>query len=180
MSLAASALFGILILFLGRQLLWLIVAIAGFVIGFNLAEQLIGANVATGLLLVIGVVGGIIGALLAVFAQRLAVAVAGFLAGGYLLLSLMGAISAAEDGTLSTVLFIVGGVIGAILISALLDPALIVLSSALGATLLTQAAGQLFQLTPALSGVVFVVFLALGVGVQWGTWKREERREIGD
>jgi hypothetical protein len=177
MSTAANALFGILVLFLGRRLFWVFVAVAGFVVGFNLAEQLVGAEAAAWLLLAIGVVGGIIGALLAVFAQRLAVAVAGFIAGGYLLLYLMGAVRAAGDGTLGTVLFIVGGVIGAVLVSALLDPALIVLSSALGATLLTQAAGQYFQLTPALNGIVFVVLLALGVAVQWGTWDRTEIRE---
>ena len=94
MSAAANALFGILVLILGRRLFWLFVAVAGVVVGFNLAEQVVSIEAAW-LLLAIGVVGGIIGALLAVFAQRLAVAVEG---GGYLRGTFLGP-GQLEEGT---------------------------------------------------------------------------------
>ncbi|MFW5943404.1 MAG: hypothetical protein ACOCXI_16485 [Chloroflexota bacterium] len=175
MSTAVRALVGILSLFLGRQLFWLFVAAAGFVAGFNLAGRFL-VDVAGWLLLLVGLLVGVLGALLAVFAQRLAVAIGGFFAGGYVLLYVSGLLGAANEGTLATVLFIVGGIVGAVLISLLLDPALIFLSSALGAALLSNVIAGNLEMAQVGDSLLFVILLVVGIAVQWAAWQRGERR----
>src|SRR5205814_7298404 len=119
-----GALIGIVILFFGRKLFWLCVAAVGFVAGVELAPHLV--NEPSPLLqLTVAIVLGLIGALLALFLQKVAIAVFGFLAGG----KLAGATAAAffvHSVLYSTVIFVVRGVIGAILLLTLLDWALIV------------------------------------------------------
>src|SRR5437763_16856764 len=78
-----GALIGIAILFFGRKLFWLCVAAVGFAVGVEIAPRLV--NEASSLLaLVIALVFGVLGALLALFLQIVAIAVLGFLAGGKL------------------------------------------------------------------------------------------------
>lgn len=174
------AIVGALSLFLGRQLFWLFVGAAGFMLGFNLALQLLPDQPGFVVLLV-GLVAGLLGAALGVFAQRLALAIAGFIAGGYLLLYLADLVGAGGAEGLATslvvVLFIVGGILGAVLIQFVFDLALILLSSALGATLLTQAIGDFWTLEPALNSILFVVLLLLGIAVQWGMGQRSAADE---
>lgn len=169
------AIVGALSLFLGRQLFWLFVGAAGFMLGFNLAVQLLPDQPGF-VVLLIALVAGLAGAALGVFAQRLALGIAGFIAGGYLLLYLANLLGVGGAEGLATglvfVLFIVGGVLGAILIQFVFDFALILLSSALGATLLTQAAAEFWTLEPALNSILFVVLLLVGIAVQWGIGQR--------
>lgn len=168
------AIVGALSLFLGRQLFWLFVGAAGFMLGFNLALQLLPDQPGFVVLLV-GLLAGLLGAVLGVFAQRLALGIAGFIAGGYLLLYLANLLGAGADElstSLVSVLFIVGGILGALLIQFAFDIALILLSSALGATLLAQAVADFWTLEPALNTVLFVVLLLLGIAVQWGIGRR--------
>ncbi|HSM54640.1 MAG TPA: hypothetical protein VK879_00665 [Candidatus Sulfomarinibacteraceae bacterium] len=166
-------------MFLGRQLFWLFVAAAGFVTGFNLAGRFLG-DVAGWLLLLVGLLVGVFGALLAVFAQRLAVAIGGFFAGGYILLYVSGLLGVADEGSLATVLFIVGGIVGAVLISLLLDPALIFLSSALGAALLSDVITGSVEMARVGDSLLFLILLVVGIAVQWTAWHRGERaRPVG-
>src|SRR6266480_2187668 len=119
-----GALIGIVILFFGRKLFWLCVAAVGFLAGIELAPHLVNEPSPL-LMLTVAIVLGLIGALLALFLQKVAIAVFGFLAGG----KLAGAIAAAffvHYVQYSTVIFVVGGVIGAILLLTLFDWALIV------------------------------------------------------
>src|SRR5947208_14825043 len=108
-----GALIGIVILFFGRKLFWLCVAAVGFVAGVELAPHLV--NEPSPLLqLTVAIVLGLIGALLALFLQKVAIAVFGFLAGG----KLAGAIAAAffvHYVQYSTVIFVVIGVIVSII-----------------------------------------------------------------
>lgn len=169
------AIVGALSLFLGRRLFWLFVGAAGFMLGFNLALQLLPDQPGF-VVLLIALVAGLLGAALGVFAQRLALSIAGFIVGGYLLLYLANLLGVSGADGLATglvfVLFIVGGVLGAILIQFVFDFALILLSSALGATLLTQAAAEFWTLEPALNSILFVVLLLVGIAVQWGIGQR--------
>src|SRR6266536_1398246 len=132
-----GALIGVVILFFGRKLFWLCVAAVGFAAGVEIAPHLV--NEPSPLLaLTIALVLGLIGALLALFLQKVAVAVLGFLAGG----KLAGAIAAAffvHYAQYSTIIFLVGGVVGAILLLAVFDWALIVVSSLIGAHLIQSA-----------------------------------------
>src|SRR2546421_11613704 len=129
-----GALIGIVILLFGRKLFWLCVAAVGFVAGVELAPHLVNEPSAL-LQLTVAIVLGLIGALLALFLQKVAIAVFGFLAGG----KLAGAIAAAffvHHAEYSTIVFVVGGLIGAILLLTLFDWALIVVSSLIGAHLI--------------------------------------------
>src|SRR5213082_3173803 len=102
-----GALIGIVILLFGRKLFWLCVAAVGFAAGVEIAPHLVNEPSPL-LLLTVAIVLGLIGALLALFLQKVAIAVFGFLAGG----KLGGAIAAAffvHYVQYSTVIFVVGG-----------------------------------------------------------------------
>ena len=161
-----GALIGIVILLFGRKLFWLCVAAVGFVAGVELAPHLV--NEPSPLLqLTVAIVLGLIGALLALFLQKVAIAVFGFLAGG----KLAGAIAAAffvHYVQYSTVIFVVGGVIGAILLLTLFDWALIVVSSLIGAHLIQSA----IVLPPSGSTIVFIGVAIVGIVVQAASFRR--------
>ena len=83
-----SMILGILLLFFGRRLFWLFVGVAGFIAGLTLVPQLISGQSELTILL-IAIVAGIIGAILAIMLEGLAILIAGFLAGGYLMTTLV-------------------------------------------------------------------------------------------
>ena len=74
---------GVVILFFGRKLFWLCVAAVGFAVGVKIAPLLVNES-ASLLALLIALIFGVLGALLALFLQKVAIAVLGFLAGGSL------------------------------------------------------------------------------------------------
>jgi len=112
-----SVLIGAVILFFGRKLFWLCVAAVGFAAGVEVAPHLVHDPSAI-LSLSVAIVFGFIGALLALFLQKVAIAVAGFLAGGKLALAIVTAFLV-HGANYPGVTFIVGGIIGAILLLAL-------------------------------------------------------------
>jgi hypothetical protein len=161
-----GALIGIVILFFGRKLFWLCVAAVGFVAGVELAPHLV-TEPSPLLQLTVAIVLGIIGALLALFLQKIAIAVFGFLAGG----KLAGAIAAAffvHYAQYSAIIFVVGGLIGAILLLTLFNWALIVISSLIGAHLIQSA----IVLPPAGSTIVFLALAVIGMLVQAASLRR--------
>jgi hypothetical protein len=115
----------------------------------------------------IAIVLGFIGALLALFLQKVAIAVAGFLAGGKLAMALVASFLA-EGARYPGITFIVGGIIGAILLLALFDWALIVMSSLVGAYLI----GQTIVLPATGATILFVVLVAIGIAVQAAAFRR--------
>jgi hypothetical protein len=161
-----GALIGIVILFFGRKLFWLCVAAVGFVAGVELAPHLV-TEPSPLLQLTVAIVLGLIGALLALFLQKIAIAVFGFLAGG----KLAGAIAAAffvHYVQYSAVIFVVGGLIGALLLLTLFDWALIVVSSLIGAHLIQDA----IVLPPSGSTIVFLGLAVIGILVQVASFRR--------
>ena len=167
-------LIGLAVLLFGRKLFWLFVAVAGFILGATITPSLLpGQPDWVVLLIALGL--GIVGAILAVVVQQIAVAIAGFIFGGYALLAILAAIGV-DSGQWYWLIFIVGGIIGAVLVLALFDPALIGLSAFVGANLLTT----LFNPTPPLNLVLFVVLFIVGVVFQAGLLRREpsERRTV--
>src|SRR5438093_9386422 len=161
-----GAVIGIVILFFGRKLFWLCVAAVGFAVGVEIAPQLV--NEPSSLLaLVVALVFGLLGALLALFLQKVAIAVVGFLAGG----KLASAIAVAffvHYAQYSTIIFVVGGIIGAILLLAVFDWALIVVSSFIGAYLIQSA----IVLPPTGSTLVLIGLAVLGILVQAAWFRR--------
>lgn len=151
-------LFGIIVLLFGRRLYWAFVAIVGFLLGLQFGEiafaeqpEIVTFLVAVGI--------GVLGALLAIFAQRISFALGGFYVGGYLALNLAKAEAIASSPLLW---FAIGGLIGAILAALLMDWAIIVLSSLAGAGAIVDA----LVLSPAVSVALFVGLAILGIIVQ--------------
>lgn len=166
LSLIITLVAGLAALLFGRRLFWLFVGLVGFLVSFNLATEFLGGQ-PQWIILLIALVVGILGALLAVFLQYIAVAVAGFLAGGYAVLSLVRLLSLdLNQEWLFWFIFILGGVIGAILILLVFDWALIILSSGVGAATLVQLAELFTELSPALNLILFFLLLIVGIAFQ--------------
>ncbi|MEY2539737.1 MAG: hypothetical protein QOG67_3477 [Verrucomicrobiota bacterium] len=161
-----SALLGVVILFFGRKLFWLCVAAVGFAAGVEIAPHLVHEPSPI-LLLTFALVLGFLGALLALFLQKMAIAVAGFLIGGKLGMAIAAAFFASYM-QYSWLIFLIGGILGAILLLALFDWALIFLSSVTGAYLIESA----FSLPPTGTSILFVVLVVIGVLVQAGSLRR--------
>jgi len=156
----------VVILFFGRKLFWLCVAAVGFAAGLQIAPLLVN-EASSVLALVIAVVFGILGALLAVFIQKIAIAVLGFLAGGKLATAIAAAFFV-QHAQYSTIIFVIGGIIGAILLLAVFGWALIVVSSFIGAYLIQSA----IVLPPTGLTLVFIGLAILGIFVQTVSFRR--------
>ena len=120
------------------------------------------------LAIVAGLVVGVIFALLAIFLQTVAIGAAGFFAGGYILTVLAGMLGVGGD-TFSWIVYIIGGILGVILVIFLFDWALITLSSLAGASLIIQA----FFTRGATGGVFFFILFIAGVLIQGSILRRE-------
>jgi hypothetical protein len=161
-----GVLIGIVILFFGRKLFWLCVAAVGFAAGVQIAPLLV--NEASSLLaLVIALVFGLLGVLLAFFIQNIAIAILGFLAGGKLATAIAAAFFV-QYAQYSTIIFVIGGIVGAILLLAVFGWALIVVSSFIGAYLIHSA----IVLPPTGSTLVFIGLAILGIFVQAVSFRR--------
>jgi len=169
-----QALLGVVVLTTGRKLFWLFVGAVGFVVGIAVAQRFFGDQSEL-VLLGIALVMGILGTLLAVFLQRLAVGLAGFVAGGYALMVLIKALDLrfGTDG----LWFLVGGFIGAVLVVALFDWALIILSSLGGAGMVVGAAIDAFDLSNLWSLFLLVILFIIGITVQLGFKRREPPKQ---
>jgi hypothetical protein len=161
-----SATVGAIVLLFGRKLFWLCVAAIGFAAGVEIAPQLVHEPSSL-LALTIAVVLGFVGALLALFLQKLAIAIAGFLAGGKLGTALMAAFFAHQAQSY-WIIFIIGGIIGALFLLMLFDWALIFISSLLGAYLICSVVSL-----PTVGGVLLFLALVLcGVLIQSASMQR--------
>ena len=156
----ASALLGATILFFGRKLFWLCVAAVGFAAGLEVAPHLLHQP-STLFALILALLLGLAGALLAVFLQKIAVGVVGFLTGGKLATAITAAFFA-QHASYSGITFLIGGIVGALLLLSLFDWALIIVSSVVGAHLLQGA----IALPPSGSAILFVALAIVGIIVQ--------------
>ncbi|MDX1523066.1 MAG: DUF4203 domain-containing protein [Anaerolineae bacterium] len=160
----ATILVGLAVLTLGRKLFWLATGVTGFIVGLGFVIQVAGDQPPL-VLLIVAVITGIIGAVLAILLQKAAVGLAGLLLGGFTLVSMVDLLELGL-GQWSWILFIIGAVIGLILALTLLEPALILISAVAGALLIVQAV----DFSPVVIGVLFVVLLVLGIIIQWRMW----------
>jgi hypothetical protein len=152
-------LFGGALLLVGRKLFWLFVGAIGFAIGIQVATRFFhGSEMMT---IVAGLVLGIIFAILAIFVESIAIAVASFLGGGYILMNIIG-LFGVDKGVWSWAAFIIGGIIGLAVIAILFDWALITISSLAGASMVISG----FHLAKTTAGVVFLALFFMGVLIQ--------------
>ena len=168
----ASIVLGVILLLLGRKLFWFFVGVIGFVTGVLLATQYLHGQ-PEWVILIIALIAGVLGALLAGLVERVAVEIVGFLGGGYIALGLLGLLKLG-NGQFSWLPFLVGGVIGALLVAVLLDWALILLSSLEGSLIITQNT----HLSSSSASLVFVGLLLIGFVVQAVTLMRRRPRPV--
>ena len=165
----AFLLAGLLLLLLGRRLFWLFVAAGGILAGVEAAPRILphGTELMT---LLFVVVLGIAGALLAIFLQKVAVAIAGFAAGGYfavvLCAPMLGGVGIRYPGT--WLCLVIGGILGAILMIVFFNWALIILSSLEGAHLIIRALPVHRHHFPFL----FLILAVIGIAIQAATYRR--------
>jgi hypothetical protein len=154
------------------------VALVGAGAAYSLVSQV--ADPETGsTALIVAVLAGLAGAVLAVVLQRLAIALAGFLAGAGLATWAFDAgvfgLSYPEGFWPLIVILLIAGILGAILAARLFDGALIFLSALVGAMFLTAP----MPLDGTASTLVLAGLTFVGVAAQLGRGRgrRERRRE---
>jgi len=160
-----SIVLGVAALTLGRKLFWLFVGVVGFVIALSVAVPLF-QDQPDWVALVAALVGGLLGAVLAIFVQKIAVAIAGFLIGGYVLVWLSTLLGLGLEAW-NWALALVGGVLGSVLSASLFEVALILLSSVAGATLIAGA----LDFRPAVTALLFIALVVIGLTVQIKMWQ---------
>ena len=164
---------GIALLILGRKLFWRFVSGTGFVCGVLFATQLLRGR-PNWVVTLIALALGLLGAVLALFLQRLAIGIAGFLSGGYLAVSVVEMLGW-EAGRFSWLSFVIGGVLCAALIRILFDWGLIILSSLTGTVGILQA----IHPGPVPMALLFVLLLSLGIVTQASLLRRERASRAG-
>ncbi|RME97454.1 MAG: DUF4203 domain-containing protein [Chloroflexi bacterium] len=151
---------GVAVLVAGRRLFWLTVGAIGFAVSVGLVLNNVDLP-SVWLVVIVGLIAGVAGAVLAMLLQKVAVIVAGVLAGAYLLTWLAHGFFP-DLGAWQVATLLAGAIIGGILASVLLETALVVLSAVVGAAMIVGV----FELQPIISLALFLVLLAIGVLVQ--------------
>ncbi len=151
---------GVVLLLWGRKLYWLALAVLGFLVGRWLAGEVVHLE-SPQLTLAISLLLGIVGAVLAIFAQKIAVRLGGSVVGGGMAFWLA-APHVASLGFWLWLLVAAGAIVGVILASFVFSAALITVSSLSGARLLAQLC---CTNSPREVWVLFILF-ALGVILQ--------------
>ncbi|MBA3883572.1 MAG: DUF4203 domain-containing protein [Chthoniobacterales bacterium] len=164
-----SAVIGAVVLLFGKKLFWLCVAALGFAAGVELAPHIVQQPTPL-VQLSIALVLGFLGALLALLLQKLAIGVLGFVAGGRLAVGLAATFTFAYTNSYWMV-FVIGGILGAVLLIALFDWALILLSSLIGAHLIVGA----ITLPPTGATILLMGLLIVGVFAQATAFRRSRR-----
>ncbi|MDJ0835857.1 MAG: hypothetical protein QNK37_05025 [Acidobacteriota bacterium] len=145
----------------GRRLYWVFLACVGFAAGFTLATEVF-ANATDMEIIIVGLVLGLMGLFVALFLQKAAIGVGGFLGGSYITLAMMDLVGVPTAG-LNLLIPLLGGLVGIILLVMLFDAALVLLSSIAGAALLVQVT----TLNPPYDTLLFLVIAIFGMMFQF-------------
>jgi hypothetical protein len=154
-----NILVGAVLLTAGRQFFWLFVGCLGFAAGLQYAPGL--WDITSPLLLILlSSVTGIVGALLAVVFQKIAIGLAGFSGGGFMAVNLLRFLNLESD-SLFWLSYVVGGILGALLLFMVFEWALIIVSSFAGSMVIIQTVDLSPQMTPWVFISLFVFGLVL-------------------
>ena len=151
---------GILLLFLGRKLFWLFVAVVGFLMGVAYIPKILPTQPET-VILAISLITGLLGALLAVLMQKFAIGLAGLVAGGYIAFYLLQTIPLGV-GEYQWLAIAAGAFLGAVMAGSMYDWALILLTSGSGAVVITQN----IPIEMPFSAVILLGLLIVGIIAQ--------------
>ena len=159
-STAINMVIGMVVLAFGRRLFWLFVGCLGFAVGFHYAPLVwqVQSNL---FLLILATITGIIGAVLALFFQKIAIGLAGFAGGGYIALNLLNLLGIRLEQII-WLPYLVGGIIGALLLFFIFDWALIFVSSLTGATMVVEST----NLSPEVELIVYFALFIAGIVIQ--------------
>lgn len=162
---------GLILTLTGRRILWLLVAAAGFLVGYGLSGMLIppGAELVP---LLVGLVVGLGFAFLArSFAKSLIGLAAFILMGG---ITIMTGNAFGYTGYFSSlVFFILGGLVGVGLVLFAFELSLIILSVLGGTVLIIQGLPGIVNMSSrVLLFFIGVVLAVIGFLVQWKDWRR--------
>lgn len=163
---------GAVLLVAGRKLFWLLVGAIGFALGVMLATRFFHGNELT--MILAGLALGFIFALLAIFLESIAIGIAGFLGGGYVLLTIAGMLGLDRGGIWSWVIYAIGGILGILLVAMLFKWALIIISSLVGASLVVAA----FGMSAAAAGLLYLGLVIAGILIQATGLSRDRRRAV--
>ena len=160
---------GLTLLILGRKLFWLFVGCIGFICGYISVQQLGGVHSELFLLL-IAIFSGLLGALLAVFFQSMAIALAGFAAGGYISMVIINFFGF-EAGQFLWMIYVIGGIVGAVSLFLIFDWGLIFVSSLSGASLIVQTV----EFKHNAEMLLFIILVIFGVIIQTVIMNKDHR-----
>jgi MFS family permease len=151
---------GLTLLVLGRKLFWLFVGCVGFISGYTSVHQL-GGGQSELFVFLIALFSGVVGALLAVFFQGVAIALAGFVAGAYVSMITINYFGF-EAGQSFWMIGVIGGILGAVLLFLIFDWALIFISSLSGASFIVQTVA----LKHDMETILFLILVIIGIIIQ--------------
>jgi hypothetical protein len=161
---ASRILVGLLLLLFGRRLYWLFVAAIGFMIGLEMGPRLLPAQ--PDLVIIVVAFGlALIGALLAIVATKIVLAIVGFAAGGGIAMLWLPDVGRERD-VVGLLVYVVAGVIGALLLLVVFDWALVFLSSLAGATLIVVTVERFLEMPPFFATALIVGLTIVGTLVQ--------------
>lgn len=150
---------GAALLLAGRKLFWFFVAAVGFVAALEIATPYFGTENHHSVLIG-SLVAGAIGAVLAIFIQKIAVSIAGAATGSYLLDQFFRTLPTYPD--LGWLYLIAAGIAGALLMAIVFRWALVLLTSLAGAHLI----GQWLPLPRGWLAAAYAALVVIGVAVQ--------------
>ncbi len=169
---------GILLLTTGKKLYWLFVAVVSFVIGLALANQLdLSPHWLT---YAVAFAGGVLGAILGTFLQKLAIALVGFAVGGYGAFYLSNTLLGIKADSTNYLAFIIGGIVGLLLVASVFNWALYILSSWAGSTLVTRTVTDSVKMDQTVGLVIFFVLFVLGMVIQAGLFRGEAEKKTAE
>lgn len=178
-SLILNLVLGIILLTTGKKLYWLFVGVVGFVIGFAVSTQYLQFD-QPWVHYAVAIGAGLVGTILAAFVQHLAIAVAGFLVGGYGALQLSGLLGYSTQAV-QWMAFIVGGIVGLLLVASVFNWALYLLSSWAGATLVTKSVISAdVGVNSQIGLIMFFALFVLGVIIQAGMFRGQPKPAPAD
>ncbi len=161
---------GIVLILFGRKLFWFLVAAAGFYAGMVLARELLHLGEDWHAIL-IGICCGLAGVFLVTAVQKLAIGLFGFIAGAFLVTM----VSVSYHLELHWWWILVGGILCAFIAGKLFQISLILLSSVLGAYMVTR---EVSGAEPFQSSLLYVLAL-IGVVVQFSMWRASKDKGGG-
>lgn len=163
---------GLAVAFMGRKLLWLFIAAAGFIIAYDLTNRFLGDSTVS-LIISIGV--GLVAGYYATKFANLLINIAGFILVGNAALTVYGWFFSTEQIWVAVLVFAIGGLVGLGLIRTMFDLAIILISALGGASMVAEGAAAIVPLLaqPLWSAIIAVAVVVVGAAFQYRAWKAE-------